>query len=163
MASEPMSAGMKTTGHFEGDEDRGRAKSRRWTDGLILAGALLVPILGATMTLQGQGRVALPGLSGAPLPTFCVARRLGFECATCGMTRSVIALMHGDWRQSLEFHRFGWWATVLILAQIPYRVCRLVWPPRRWPAIETCGYVSLVATAVLLLGNWLGELLAGYW
>src|SRR5690349_16616668 len=80
--------------------------ARRATDALLLAAALAVPLLGAAMRYDPAGRVWFTGFESAPLPTLCPSRWLGFRCPTCGVTRSVIALMHGDWRASLALHRF---------------------------------------------------------
>jgi hypothetical protein len=54
--------------------------------------------------------------SGLVLPELCFARRvLGWNCPLCGGTRSVIHLMNGRWRESLEVHPLGW-LVVLIAA-----------------------------------------------
>ena len=135
-----------------------RLSGSRRSHGLILLGALLVPLLGATMALEAGGRVSLPGFDGHPLPTLCVSRQIGFECATCGATRSVIALMHGNWSESLRFHRFGWLMALVIFTQIPYRAYQVFRPGKPLPIVEACGWALLIATFMLVLGNWLFRL-----
>jgi len=47
-----------------------------------------------------------PELSTNGVP--CIFRELfDIECWGCGMTRSIIALLHGDFSRSFSFHRFG--------------------------------------------------------
>jgi Protein of unknown function (DUF2752) len=39
---------------------------------------------------------------------FCPLRHwLGFICPSCGMTRSFVAIVRGDWRQAIDYHLFG--------------------------------------------------------
>jgi hypothetical protein len=131
--------------------------ARRATDAALLVAALAIPLLGLWMNYDPAGHVWLSGLKSAPLPTLCPSRWLGFRCPTCGVTRSVIALTHGDWRASLALHRFGWLILALILAQVPYRLYRLAAPSRRLPRLERFGTASLVAVAALVLMNRIAE------
>lgn len=39
---------------------------------------------------------------------FCPLRHwLGVICPSCGMTRSFVAIVDGDWRQAIDYHLFG--------------------------------------------------------
>ncbi|AFY91942.1 Protein of unknown function (DUF2752) [Chamaesiphon minutus PCC 6605] len=39
---------------------------------------------------------------------FCPLRHwFGLICPSCGMTRSFVALVRGDWRQAIDYHLFG--------------------------------------------------------
>jgi hypothetical protein len=39
---------------------------------------------------------------------FCPLRHwLGIICPSCGMTRSFVAIVRGDWRQAIDYHLFG--------------------------------------------------------
>lgn len=73
---------------------------------LGLAG-LAAAQLGAAAWLAPAGdRVALPG--GAPLPELCLVHAtLAVDCPLCGMTRSFVALAHGDLAAALRFHPAG--------------------------------------------------------
>jgi hypothetical protein len=42
------------------------------------------------------------------LPFTCIFHSVtGHSCLTCGMTRSLHAMMHGDWIASFRYHLFG--------------------------------------------------------
>jgi hypothetical protein len=69
--------------------------------GLMIAGAV---------GLQA-GLVSL-GLPGWPCPFF---HTVGLPCPGCGLSRSIIALVQGDWRTSLTLHAF---APLFILALV---------------------------------------------
>ena len=107
--------------------------------GALLAGfvawvaALLQPVAGL-----------LPG---------CVFKRLtGFACATCGLTRCLMALGRGDWREAFHWHPVA----VAIAALLP---ALALWDVRR--ALRGDPYPSLpdsrgarVSIWMLLLGIW---------
>ena len=64
----------------------------RWA-GLIITGAV---------GLQA-GLISL-GLPGWQCPILHI---LGLPCPGCGLSRAMVALLHGDWRSSLELHAFA--------------------------------------------------------
>ena len=73
---------------------------------LGLAG-LAAAQLGAAACLAPAGdQVLLPG--GAPLGGLCLVHAaLATDCPLCGMTRSFVALAHGDLAAALRFHPAG--------------------------------------------------------
>ncbi len=42
-----------------------------------------------------------------PLPRCVFHSITGHSCLTCGMTRSLHAVLHGQWAESLRYHLFG--------------------------------------------------------
>lgn len=122
---------------------------------MILVAAVAVPCLGLLLSISSTtNEVVWQQGADLTLPTLCVSRYFGFECATCGVTRSIIALMHGDLAQSLAFHPFGWLIFMMIVVQIPYRAYRVVSPQRRWVWLETAGYALLITTFSIVLLNY---------
>lgn len=118
-----------------------------------------VPILGWCLEVVDTDRVAPACLPRCRLPHLCAVRAVfEVECPTCGLTRSIIHLMHGRAVLSLATHRLGWLVLSLIVAQVPYRTCRLhrsdaaPSPGRREPKL-------LVGLAVILLANRLYDFL----
>ena len=124
---------------------------------LILIAAVAVPLAGACMTTLNGDQVAIAGFERYPFPTLCGSRWLGVQCPTCGVTRSVIELMHGDLRGSLTHHRFGWLILLFVVLQIPYRIVRLRCPAKRWPKLERWGIAMLLGIGVVVVVNRFAE------
>ena len=76
--------------------------------GIVLMGLLVVLPFFMNVdfsALNDTGRVSLQGFQ---LPSMCMSREVfGVECPGCGLTRSFVALAHGDWIESFGFHRLG--------------------------------------------------------
>jgi hypothetical protein len=124
--------------------------------------ALLVTTAALLLEVPDAQHVSLAGL---PLPQTCVWRAtLGFPCAGCGLTRSFVALVHGEWSRAVAFHPLGPALFALIWAQIPYRGLHMwqayrgrpLWKPRCLLAIPPC-------MAAALLAVWLWRTLALLW
>jgi hypothetical protein len=92
---------------------------------VLLGLSLLVLALAATLqTVDGTG-VFVP-VAGIQLPELCYARRwLGIECPGCGLTRSMIAIMHGQLTAAWKFNPAGLLVFGIVLFQLPYRVWQL--------------------------------------
>ena len=66
-------------------------------------------ILGAVGMQAGASVLGLPGW-------LCPFRfALGCPCPGCGLARSIVALLKGEWRSGLAFHAFGPLALVVIV------------------------------------------------
>lgn len=118
-----------------------------------LVAALAVIALALVLEIRGQ-RVVLPIL-GVPLPESCWFKRLtGLGCPGCGLTRSVICLVHGDFLGAWNFNPGGYVFFLLIVAQLPYRLAQIQrirrgftpWCPTNATLAVTC-----LASMVLLL------------
>lgn len=100
----------------------------RLDDAVVLFGAILLLVLGASLDV---GRDAAGGeqvlADGRALPPLCFFRTFtGVPCAGCGITRSTIALLHGDPVGAHRHHPLGAAIVLLLAAQIPYRGALLV-------------------------------------
>lgn len=131
----------------------------RLVNALILVAAAAVPVSGRLMSYDPDGRVWFSAFPAGVLPTLCPSRWFGFRCLTCGVTRSIIALMHGDFAASIALHRFGWLMLLLIVAQAPYRAIRVAKPGLRMPLAERLGIAGLAVAGVLVLSGRVLELL----
>ena len=117
-----------------------------------LAGLMIVGMAG----LQ-TGLVSL-GLPGWPCPFFHV---LGVPCPGCGLSRAVVALLHGDWHTSLELHAFApifvlglvliMWAAILPQKQQAWFIGRLELVERQ------TGITAVLLVSLMLY--WLARLL----
>ncbi len=63
-------------------------------------------ILAAGMLAAGALLFAIPP-PRLPLPECTFRLITGHSCLTCGMTRSLHAILHGEWVASMQFHLFG--------------------------------------------------------
>ena len=156
----PMSAVTNAPGPDVADEPARPSRSSVRYHREMLAVACAVVILAFLLVEVSNGRVAVRGFTGCPLPECCLSRRLfGLKCPGCGLTRSIIHLAEGDWRASWRSHRLGGLIAALIVLQIPYRLMALRRPDRalipvRW--LVVFGYVLIA----LLIGNWLMDVLS---
>src|SRR3954447_9835471 len=128
----------------------------------VLVIACVVIVLAFVLQVQEDGeRVAVGGAPSAVLPPTCFSYAwFGVRCPGCGLTRSFIHLAHGDPLASFRFHRLGWLVFALTLAQIPYRLMHLYLPARQKALLLFGRWVGRVLI-VLLVANWLGELVFG--
>ena len=103
-----------------------RLRRGTWPRWVILGLCASVLLLSAFLSLGSEpGQVLLP-LLNRPLPPLCQMKMLtGLDCPGCGLTRSFIALAHGQWRDSFRFNPAGplWFAFLAI--QIPYQALQL--------------------------------------
>ncbi|BCW99051.1 MAG: hypothetical protein KatS3mg024_1878 [Armatimonadota bacterium] len=110
-----------------------------------------------TWAVLGAGLFAVWLIPLDQLPSACLTRRLtGIPCPTCGVGRSLHALLHGDIASSLRYHPlllpflilgFLWWAVVVRPAAKA---------GRRVPA--HLQVATLAAALVTLLAVWLVRL-----
>ena len=126
----------------------------------MLLAAVAVIGLACALRIREDERVYVPGLSDYPLPHTCLSYAwFGVRCPGCGLTRSLIALAHGDWRASWSYHRLGWLLAAAVVAQVPYRLAALRQRDRpllKEPFPRLAGYALI---ALLLVNRLVG---AGY-
>jgi hypothetical protein len=118
---------------------------KRALDLMLAASALFMLGTAAILTPAGDA----VAFRGKPLGIVCFSRRVfGVECPFCGMTRSFVALMHGDVKASFEHH---WGGPLLALTLLGALVYVLVAALRRRPPLtETRGpLIALQAVAGL--------------
>jgi hypothetical protein len=73
-----------------------------------------------TVTAGAAGAAALLLTFGLP-PIACQFKSIsGLPCLTCGATRSLLALLHGGWRESLALHPLVVPGTMLGALFVPY-------------------------------------------
>ncbi len=100
----------------------------------------------------------------APNPAFigtamgeCLLRRwLGIACPTCGVTRALLALAHGDLRAALSVQPLATLTTLAIAAYLPWAamVVWRGWRPLRIELTGARGTGARVALGVAVIVNW---------
>lgn len=119
--------------------------------------AVAVVLLAGVLTIGGDQTEVVVPLLGWPLPPLCTLKRYtGLDCPGCGLTRSFIALAHGDSRGSLTYNPAGVLWFVLIAAQIPWHAWQLVRLSRQRSAIDPgwWGHGLLLGAAFALICQW---------
>ncbi len=98
------------------------AAAWRSHDRFYLGLALATIALSLALRYDGE-RVRAPG--GIRLPGMCASKSLfGFDCPGCGLTRSFVALAHGDLRGAIALHAVGPAFFAFAVVQVPYRLWR---------------------------------------
>ena len=114
-----------------------------WGHCAWLGAALAVLLVGWLLDVKGDGRVGPRGRPEFVLPELCAAKRFfALPCPGCGLTRSVIHLMHGEVRASLAMNPAGVLIVAALAAQIPLRLVAL-----------SRGRCGLLESRVLLYGT----------
>jgi hypothetical protein len=123
----------------------------------MLGLAVFVTVAAFCLRPASSDALRLPGTNFA-LPPLCASRAIfGLQCPGCGLTRSFVALAHGDVAESLRFNRVGWLLALAVVVQIPYRAYALAELRRRVvtrPWLAWFGY-ALIAALIL---NWFAKI-----
>lgn len=129
---------------------------------VIQAAVLLASaaVIAAAWWLKVQdAEVVLPGWNLA-LPELCWFKRLtGGECPGCGLTRSVISLVHGHFAAAWQFNPTGLLVGGALAAQIPYRIMQIfrVWRGASPWRADRASSAAIWIAVVLMLANRLPE------
>lgn len=103
---------------------------------VLLGLSLGVLLLAAMLRTSRETQVVLP-MVGWSLPELCFARRwFGLDCPGCGMTRSFIAIMHGDLVRAWQFNPAGLIVFGVVAFQVPYRALQLERLRRGFPDLN---------------------------
>jgi hypothetical protein len=92
-----------------------------------------------------------------PIPDICSFKNLtGLPCPGCGLTRSIVAGMHGDFRASLMYHRLGLLTLAYICLQFLYRLIAIVVQPLKERAFGSGKILNrgIIVLAVFYVLNW---------
>ena len=144
------------------------ARARQITIRPELPHALMVALCAGALLLAFVLEPARPGaevvsIQGIPIPPICSMKRMGIDCPGCGLTRSWVSAAHGQFSDSLGYHRLGWLVMVYALFQFLRHALWLGLPSGR-PRIDRMGKKldnAALVLAALLLANWGLELALG--
>jgi len=115
--------------------------------------------LGALLAGAGAWASALLAPLAGQLPGCTFKRLTGFACATCGLTRCVMALGRWDWPGAFHWHP----AATCVAAFLPVLTLwdlRRAWRGDPYPRLPDSRAVRLSAWAILL-AIWVMQVLRG--
>ncbi len=95
----------------------------------------------------------------ALLPGCAFKRLTGFACATCGLTRCILALGRWEWAEAFHWHPVAAAAAVLLPVAVAWDL-RRAWRGHPYPGLPDSGAVRMSVWA-LLLGTWLLQVWRG--
>ncbi len=102
--------------------------------------------------LRPEARGGETGLAfwSLQLPSVCWLKSvLHVPCAACGLTRSIVLLLHGDWNASMQQHPFGAAVLGIMVFHLPPRIASACGRRREWVTdwdrISVCGIVAVAS------------------
>ena len=99
---------------------------KRLNQHLVIALISAFILLAARMSVASAESVSVFGLRA---PGLCAFKLLTtWDCPGCGLTRSLIHALHGDFNKSYAMHIWGIPLMWILLFQIPYRIFRSLKP-----------------------------------
>lgn len=142
--------------------EHGSAMARRGrvVSAVVLAAVAVLLALGLVVQPVGRLGTCELRLAGFRLPTTCGFRlSTGIPCASCGLTRAVVLLLHGRVRDSWDEHPFGGMALALTLLLIPPRIPALAGRRPSWVGRWDRAWVwVMIATLGAMVGRWILDL-----
>jgi hypothetical protein len=116
--------------------------------GILLGGLVLSPPDAGSSYLR---------IGPIPIPDTCSFKNLtGLPCPGCGLTRSIVAGLHGDFKASLMYHRLGLLTLAYVCLQFLYRLILIFVPPLRVHVFALGKILNrgIIALVVLYILNW---------
>ncbi len=127
----------------------------------------VIAIAGAhILDLSPEGKITLRSdhLGFAiQLPETCMSRRIfGISCPGCGLTRSFVAMAHGQIDMAIGANATGPMLFVLCWLQIPYRILRYLGYWQRFEFNPSCARAADTIIWIILIGlvlTWITKLI----
>ena len=131
---------------------------------VLLAMAIGIIAISFAMRVGGANSesVYLPWMD-TPLPPSCSARlALGISCPGCGLTRSFIAISHGQFQRAWNLNAASFLIYSFVLVQIPWHLFQISRLRKNVPTIRSLWiYIPLVTCAVAIVLQWLVRMSMG--
>jgi hypothetical protein len=108
--------------------------------GILLGGLVLSPPSAGSPYMS---------IGPIPIPDTCSFQNLtGLPCPGCGLTRSIVTAMRGDFKASLSYHRLGLLTLIYICLQFLYRLIAVCIPPF---GKRLCGLGKILNRGIIVL------------
>jgi len=150
------------TSQAEAEAEAESRSMRRYHIEMLVVAAIAVACA-LLLEVQSDRQVGLRYGPNVTLPPTCVSRDwFDVPCPGCGLTRSFIELAQGHFANSWHHNRLGWVLALATLFQFPYRWYALRYPDAKLLSRNVTKWIG-TSLIVLLIGNWLFNLLADRW
>jgi uncharacterized protein DUF2752 len=154
--NEQVARAQQGTPVFSEEGLRQRLRNDRQRDVALLGGTIVLLAAGFLVDVNADGAIYLRGCPHVTFPVICPTRRFfGTSCPACGVTRSVVYLLHGRPSDSFTVHRLGWLVLALMVLQIPYRAFCLTGRGHLFNFWAYGPEIVLASFLLLLVVNWL--------
>jgi len=85
-------------------------------------------------------------------PSCCVAD-IGISCSSCGITRSITSILHGDFESSKAFHQGGIFLVALVAVSLASRPLPYLFPSSRFIVWDALAFViAWIISAIIFFG-----------
>jgi hypothetical protein len=125
----------------------------------IMVLIVLILMMTATFTFSVKSNTSyVPLMGGIQIPNSCfILTTTGYPCPTCGMTRSFIAIGHGELSRALKYNFGGIFAYILCLMEIAYLSLKITSRnTSRWIGlVRKAVKLQFVITSVVVLISWI--------
>jgi len=92
------------------------------------------------------------------IPEICTFKNLtGLPCPGCGLTRSIVSAVHGNIKESFNYHRLGLLTISYLFAQLIFRLIIIIFPFLliKYKKISNFLNKGIILLAILFVFNWL--------
>ena len=122
---------------------------------LVMATVIITLSFSMRNGAESSGSVYLPW-SDMPLPQACSSRMtLGISCPGCGMTRSFIAISHGEFQRAWNFNAASFLVYSFVLVQIPWQLFQIFRIRMGLPKIYSLWiFLPMILCALAMVAQW---------
>ena len=136
--------------------------NKEFSSNLIILITCFCILAGALILEPSDSQTSSVRLGQFFLPNVCTFQGItGLPCPGCGLTRSIVAAMHGDLAMSLRYHRLGLVTTGYILLQFVFCLGLLAIPAHRTRISRFNKFLNrgIIVLAIFFGVNWIFTLL----
>ncbi len=85
-------------------------------------------------------------------PSCCIAD-MGISCSSCGITRSITSILHGDFESSKAFHQGGIFLVTLVAVSLVSRPLPYLFPSSKFIALDALAFViAWIILSIIFFG-----------
>lgn len=129
---------------------------------LIIASAIIL----CSFILVVRGNTSyIPLGKTIKIPQTCFLKTVtGYNCPTCGLTRSFISISHLDFPAAIKYNAVGILVYIMVILEIIYRLFKVIWHKdnRNFRLLKLICRTLTIVTAIAIAVNWIYSLIVNY-